>query len=89
MPKDRMGLPVRPFLYTVDQVATILSLDLHDTKRYLWLKDRQPGPRPQNKLLAVNIAPDGETPEWRVAEPELIRFLKKLGFRVYDRSWET
>jgi hypothetical protein len=85
---NRAGLPVRPFLYTIDQIASILALDLHQTKRYLWLKDRSVGPQPRDRIFAINIAPEGELPEWRVAERELIRWLRHQGFRVYDRSWQ-
>lgn len=85
--KLKINLPVRPFLYTVDQIGTILALSDQQVKRWLWLRDRMPGPRPHDKLEAVNIAPEGEPPAWRIAENELIRFLSHQGIPVYDRSW--
>lgn len=85
-----MGLPVRAFLFTVDQLSTMLSVGEDTVKKdYLFYEGRQPGARPKSKMLARNIAPEGSKPEWRVAERELVRWLKSRGFRVYDRGWLT
>ena len=75
--RERLGLPPRIFLYTVDQIADLLRvtpLDLQ--KKYLWYSGRVVG-RPKNdKMIALNIAPEGETPEWRVDELEFIRWVR-------------
>lgn len=85
---QKIGLPPRPFLYTVDQIATVLSVSVTTVKNtYLWYEERNIGVRPFAKLLAVNISPDGEKPEWRVAELELVRWLRFKGFKVYTRGF--
>jgi hypothetical protein len=83
--REAVGLPVRPFLYSVDQIATLLSLTpkaVYD--RYLFYEGRSTGVPPRDLLRAVNIAPVDTTPEWRVAERELIRWMKVKGFRYYE-----
>lgn len=83
-----MGLPVRAFLFTADQIATMLSVDEKQVKTdYLFYEGRNVGNRPRGRMLARNIADEGQKPEWRVAERELIRWLKVKGFKVYDRGW--
>lgn len=85
---DLVGMPLRAFLFTTDQIATMLSVSEQDVKKtYLFYQGRQPGARPRSKMLARNIAPEGEKPEWRVAERELLRWMKVKGFRIYDRGW--
>jgi len=90
MPDDRqkLGLPYRPFLYTLDQVATMLNIAEHSLKRegYLFFVGRQPGnPRP-DELRVVNVAHGiADAPNWRVEERELIRWMKRRGFRYVDR----
>ena len=86
-PKDRLGLPVRPFLYTLDQIASLIAMDLKLFKRtHLYFDGRSVGPKKKGQMLARNIAVEGETPDWRVTEQELIRWLRFAGFRVYDRT---
>lgn len=86
--REWVGLPPRPFLYTVDQVAAILSLTPGNVKRlYLWYDGRQVGVRPKDKLRAVNIAGEDDRPEWRISEQELIRWLRLKGFKYYERAW--
>jgi len=92
MPRDdqtraAMGLPVRPFLYTLDQIATLISLTDASLARHLHYDGRSVGPRHPDRLLARNLAATGDKPEWRVAEHELIRWVRRKGFRVYERGW--
>lgn len=83
-----VGLPIRLFLYTVDQMATLMAVsDDHVKKRYLWYEGRNVGPRPRDRMVARNIAPEGTRPDWRVAEQEFVRFLRSKGFKVHDRTW--
>lgn len=85
--RENLGLPLRVFLYTVDQIALMLGTTEVDVKRrYLHYEGREVVPRPHGKMLARNIADDGEKPEWRVAEPELVRWLRYKGFRLYVRG---
>jgi hypothetical protein len=83
-----VGLPPRPFLYTADQIGELLNLSTSEVKRkYLWYDKRSVGARPPDKLLAINIAPRDNSPEWRITENELIRWMKGLGLRYYERGW--
>lgn len=81
-----MGLPFKPFLYTLDQIADLLSISLPTLKsQHLFYRSRSPGAPHPRQLEAVNLSSDGDKPDWRVQETELIRWLRWKGFRVYDR----
>jgi hypothetical protein len=85
---EPLGLPVRAFLFTVDQIATMIAVDEKRVKdSYLFYQGRSVGNRPRGKMMARNIAPEGEKPEWRIAEREVIRWLRTMGFKIYDRGW--
>lgn len=87
-PKDRRRyeLPPRPFLYTLDQVADLLVVDLSEIhKKYIYFHGRSTGVKSPKQLAARNIAPDGERPEWRVEEMELIRWFRHTGFTPIPR----
>ncbi len=83
-PKARIALPIRPFLYTLDQVAAMLSVR-EDTLReqYLYFEGRSTGTR-VGKMTARNIAPDTAPPDWRIAEHVFRNYLKSKGFTVYE-----
>lgn len=86
--REKIGLPPRIFMYTADQIATMLELELDYVKKSLFFYDRrEPGLTPKTKMRAINIAPEGETPEWRVTERELIRYLRSRGLRFYERGF--
>lgn len=86
--RERLGLPPRIFMYTPDQIAQLLELKEDYVRKTLFFYDvREPGVRPRERLRAVNIAPEGETPEWRVTETELIRYLRLKGVKFYDRGY--
>lgn len=90
MPDDRkaLGLPPRPFLYTLDQIGVILSIEQTTLKRngMLYFQGRQPGRPLPDELRCVNIASGiKDAPDWRVEERELIRWMKRKGFRYVDR----
>jgi len=81
-----VGLPPRPFLYTADQIAGIIGVQVLSVEtKYLYYEGRSIGFPTKNQMLARNIAPDNEKPEWRVAEGELIRWMRKKGFKFYER----
>jgi hypothetical protein len=85
---ESVGFPVKPFLYTLDQIASMINVDLKTFKlRHVHYDRRSVGFAPSDKFLARNINPDGEAPEWRIAEREAIRWMKFMGFRVYERGW--
>lgn len=87
-PPESVGLPPRPFLYTLDQISTLLNVSVQDVKeRYVYFEGRSTGRKSLRLLEARNIEPDSKArPEWRVAERELIRWMKHLGFKYYDRG---
>lgn len=88
--RQELGLPVRPFLYTIDQIATLTNISEDALRRdHLHYVPRSVGFRPKNMMETRNIAPEGQRPDWRVAEAELIRWLRVMGFKVYDRAWVT
>lgn len=83
----KVGLPPRPFLYTIDQIATILNLtEFEVNRRYLYFEGRTVGAKTRDQMVARNIAPANSAPEWRIAELELVRWMRRKGFRYYDRG---
>lgn len=84
----RVGLPIRPFLYTLDQVATLLDLEVKDMRDRLYLHGADTGLRPKDRMKAVNIG-SIEHPDWRVAEHEFVRWLRYKGYRYYERWSQT
>ena len=86
--RDKIGLPPRIFMYTPDQIAAMLSLTEQYVKdKVLFYDRREPGITPKTKMRAINVAPEGETPQWRVAEKEFIRYLRSRGLKFYDRGF--
>lgn len=86
---DKVGLPIRPFLYSPDQIASILGVTENTVRTVYLFYDRRSIGRPSpNLMTARNITPDArDKPEWRVAEKELIRWLKRKGFKVHETSY--
>jgi len=88
--QEQFGLPPKIFLYTLEQIAYMIEMDLETFKRtYIHYAERSVGARQHPLIEARNIAPDGEKPQWRVAENELIRWLRYKGFRIYHRGVMT
>lgn len=86
--REKVGLPPRIFFYTVDQIGTMLELDPdYIMKRMLHFQDRSPGVCPKTKMLAVNLAPEGETPQWRIAESRFLGYLRSRGVKFYSRGF--
>lgn len=86
--RQKVGLPIRPFLYTLDQIGTILNVTVPNLRQsgYLYFDGRQPGRALPDELRCVNIAhPQTDKPDWRVEERELIRWMKRKGFKYVDR----
>ena len=85
--RDEIGLPPRIFMYTPDQIAGMLQLtEAYVRSTLLFYDRREPGLTPRSKMRSVNIAPEGETPEWRVTEREFIRYLRSRGVKFYERG---
>lgn len=84
----KIGLPSPPFLYTIDQIAQILSVDEKTVRRsYLFYEGREVGFKPRHKMRAVNIAEYGDDPVWRVSELSLIGWMRAQGFKFYERGY--
>lgn len=86
---DNMGLPVREFMYTIDQIAFLLSAsDQYVKQNLLHYEGRSVGPCPRDRMLAVDISPDDAAkPEWRIAEKHLKRWMRFKGWKIYDRGY--
>lgn len=83
-------LPPRPFLYTLDQIASLLSIEMvHLRNNYIHFDGLSVGARRPDFLLARNIAPIGKPTDWRVAEQDFARWLKRKGWRLHPRGWVT
>lgn len=85
MPEDIYvtGPPTRVFLYTLDQVAYMLDMTPTTLKgSYVYFQGLSTGRGRKHLMVARDIsAPDANRPEWRIAEPELFRWMKLKGFR--------
>jgi hypothetical protein len=82
-----VGLPMKPFLYTLDQVSALLEVEIDALyKHYIYYQGRSTGGVRKDLLIAHNIAPHDLKPDWRVGEKELVRWLRRKGFRYYDRA---
>jgi hypothetical protein len=85
---DAVGLPPRYFLYTLQQIQDMLSIHRQHIRRVIWFEGQDVGAVDPDKILARNIAtPESEQPMWRIAEPELVRWMRHKGFRIYHRGW--
>lgn len=85
-----VGLPPRPFLYTLDQISQIVSVDIKKLRAsYIYFERRTIGHKETFLMTAHNIAPTSDTPEWRVSERELVRWLKYMGYKYYDRGYAS
>lgn len=82
------GIPIRVFLFTLDQISVMLNVSVQSIRStYIHFDGRSTGAPLKDRMLARNIAPADEKPDWRVAEREFVRFMKYRGFKVYDRGW--
>jgi hypothetical protein len=83
--RKEVGLPSRIFLFTLDQVSSMLNVDEAKLRReYLYYAGRSVGRQPLRTMFAANIAPKELPAEWRVSDREFIRYCKAAGFRGYD-----
>lgn len=83
----KFGLPIRPFLYTLDQLSVILDIPIKSLNQNIYFEGRSIGVRSRALMVARNIASDDSSPDWRVAERELIRWMRLKGFKYYERGW--
>lgn len=88
---QKVGLPIRPFLYTLDQVAYLLSLTEERVRKsgMVYYQGRSTGAKTPDRMMARDIASESQSPDWRVAEQELIRWMRRKGYKIYERTWVT
>lgn len=80
---EKVVVPTRPFLYTLDQIASMLAISERELiSLYLFLEGRSTFTRAGHHISAHNIAPPEAEPQWRVSDPELMRWFGVLGFHV-------
>lgn len=80
---EEVGLPPITFLYTLDQIASMLGVTVDTVKlNKIYFHLRSPGRHLPSQMLARNIAGPNEPPDWRVTQQELIRWMKLKGIRV-------
>lgn len=84
-----VGLPKRAFLFTLDQIAMMVGtpqVNLVKTSIYFYGLDQ--GTQPKDRMMARDIlSGDPSGPDWRVAEPEFVRWMRGRGFKYYERGW--
>lgn len=73
-------IPVRPFFYTLDQIAHMLNCTETSLRGKLYYTGRSNAPRVSYKMVAVNVAMPEQRPEWRIEETEFFRWLKVMGY---------
>lgn len=77
-----------PFLFTLDQVATIAQLNLSTFKsKYVYYSGESIGRRDPNLFLARDINPSPNEKDWRITESEVERWLKYKGFKPFG-TWK-
>lgn len=85
---ESVGLPFRVMLYTLDQVAMMLNVKIqHLEKKLIHFDGRSVGARHPSLLMARNIMPPGEKPEWRISEQEMIRWCRAKRIKVIYRGF--
>jgi hypothetical protein len=82
--KGMVRLPILIFLFTLDQMAGMLNMPLADFKvKHVYFHMRNTGRKLPHQMTARNIAPDGDTADWRIAHEEFRRWLLANGYRVH------
>lgn len=80
---EKVGLPVVTFLYTLDQIGSMLSMNVEGlATTYIYFQGRSLGIKKPSEMLARNIADEDKEPDWRVPQGEFVRWLRLKGFRV-------
>lgn len=78
-----MALPLITFLYTLEQIAAMINVSMHDVQyKYIYYHLRSTGRKSRHQMLACNIAADSDDPEWRVSHQDFLRWLKSNGWSI-------
>lgn len=75
------ALPIRPFFYTVDQIATLTALPVDQVRAQMFKVGVSTGLPKREQLQSINLGTP-MVPEWRIEEKELRRWLRHRGYRV-------
>ena len=82
-----VGLPPVIFLFTVDQIAGMLNVEVDTVMAtYLYYVGRTTGRKQTHQMDAVNIAPADHIPDWRVPQREFLRWCTRRGIKVNQFS---
>lgn len=83
----KVGLPNLIFMFTIDQLASMMNVS-EDTisNVYLYYQGRSTGMKKKHHMVAINIAPSDQTPNWRVSLEEFRTWLSRMGFRRKDMT---
>lgn len=85
---DELFIPPRFFLYTLDQIATVLAMDPKSLRSggYIFYEGRSTYAKKLGQMSARNIAPDDKPPVWRVLDTEFYRWMRYKGFKYYESA---
>lgn len=84
---QEVGLPPFIFLFTVDQIAGMLNIELSTLMvQYLYYAGRSSGRKASHQMDAVNIAPEDALPDWRVPAREFLQWCKRRNIKVNQLS---
>lgn len=80
----RVELPLREFLYTLDQLALILNITQNTlATQYLYFEGVSTGTR-VGRMSARDISLDPNRRDWRVAESSFRLFCTRRGWTVVE-----
>lgn len=83
----KIGLPTRVFLFTIDQISVMTDIGEPTLRNHhIFYQGRSIGSRKKAMMVAINVAPPEEKPDWRITEREFIRWMRLKGFRYYERG---
>lgn len=83
MTKPQVEMPLVTFLFTIEQVAAMIGVSEHDMHyKYCYFLQRSTGRKGKHQVVARNIAPDDEDPQWRISHQDWVRWLSANGFEV-------
>lgn len=80
----RVELPLREFLFTLDQLALILNIAERTlTAQYIYFDGVSAGTM-TGRMIARDISQDPNQRDWRVAESSFRSFCRKRGWTVVE-----
>lgn len=82
--REQVGLPTKPFFYTVEQVADLLAVDIKTLENTILHFKGFGGTSGPDRLAATNLRTT-DNPLWRIPEDELLRWLRRKRITLYRR----